>query len=138
MLELIKFLNKHSKTFLNISILFISLIITVHLFVNKEDNFDNSSFVENEIQRRIGTVTDTVSNIADSVFPISSSFQTVSSINEIDNQPIVAQLQPEASEEREMKIMQILQNKMIQDTILKAFLVVLISYLLIGFICRQD
>jgi hypothetical protein len=110
----------------------------VHLFVNKEASYEDTSYVENEIQRRIGSVTDTLSNIADSVFPISSSFQTVSSINDIDNQPIVAQLQQETSEDRGMKFIQILQDKMIQDTILKALLAVLISYLLIGFICRLD
>lgn len=137
MLEVINYLNLNRKIFLNFSIIFFCLVILLHLFTQPEEEFESTGFIQTQIENKIDDFKNGLQTVTETVFPISPSFQTFSTIDDLDSTEETSDELLSEADTSIVGFVEIIQDRTVQDTFLKAVLTVLLSYLLITLACRE-
>jgi predicted PurR-regulated permease PerM len=136
MTRLIDFLNKNSKVIFNLSVIFLCIVISLYLLLQKEDTQDQSNgILKQQFEDTLDNISQGVSDFADKFFPIRP---TLRSENPLDTTNVLSPETPNIqNDSSSFDLSEFLSNPTVEKIFYKAMLSVLLTYLIIAFILRK-
>lgn len=136
MTRLIDFINKNSKIILNLSIMFLCIVISLYLLLHKEDSEEQTNgFFKQQFEDTLDDISQRVSDFADKFLPIRP---TLRSTNPLEATTVVSSdASNTQSDSPSFDLDDFLSNPTVEKIFYKATLAVLLTYLIISFILKK-
>jgi predicted PurR-regulated permease PerM len=136
MTRYVEFINKNSRVILNMSIVFLCIVILLFLFFNKEDREESSrGILKQQFEDTINNVSQNLSDFADNFLPIRSTLRSSNPLDDTDVENNQAKVV--VDEKPAFDFGEFLSNPTVEKILYKAVLAVLITYLVVSYILRK-
>jgi len=130
-----KDIQKYSKIFLNFSIVFLALSITLYLFISDREEERSKGFVEKKIEDTMSVISEQASKVADVFLPIRTSIRATDSLETIQAENLSATTTDVESHKVVLK--DIINNPTVQNAFLKGILGILLAFLFLTYALRK-
>lgn len=136
MIKYIEFIEKNSKIILNISIIFLCIIISLYLFLKKENETESSKgILKQQFENTINNISGSLSDLTDKFLPIRSSLRSTNPL--AANTVVSEETETATDDSTSFDLGEFLSNPTVEKLLYKAVLGVLITYLIVTFILRR-